>query len=149
MVARVPPTNPPTVTGTYDKTCIIWVDLPQCIVGNASVLESHERVELISPVLSKDLDAECLVQVVPLSEVYTESIILHDPRDREVGLDTAHFKMLCNLCNQTVTPSERFLVAVQSSCLAQQMADLSYHVPWSRHLVSCLCCTLGAHLHIV
>ena len=69
------------------------------------MLESHERIELISPVLSKDFDAECLV---PLSEVYTESILLHDPGDLVVGLDTAHCKMLCNLCNQTATPSECF-----------------------------------------
>ena len=54
--------------------------------------------------------------------------------------------MLCNLCNQNVTLSGRFLTAVQSSCLAQQMADLSYHVLWSRHLLSCLCCILGADL---
>ena len=65
-----------------------------------------------------------------------------------MGLDAAHYKMLCNLCNQNATPSERFLTAVQSSCLAQQMADLSYHVPWSRHLLSCLCGILGADLLI-
>ena len=28
------------------------------------------------------------------------------------------------------------------------MADLSYHVPWSRHLLSCLCGILGADLLI-
>ena len=62
-------------------------------------------------------------------------VLISDPRDRVVGLDAAHYKMLCNLCNQNATPSERFLNAVQSSCLEQQMADLSYHVPWSRHLL--------------
>ena len=65
-----------------------------------------------------------------------------------MGLDAAHYKMLCNLCNQNATPSELFLTAVQSSCLAQQMADLSYHVQWSRHLLSCLCGILGADLLI-
>ena len=49
---------------------------------------------------------------------------------------TAHSKMLCNLCNQIVAPSEIFLAVVQSSCLAQQMADLSYDVLWSGHLLS-------------
>ena len=52
-------------------------------------------------------------------------VLISDPRDRVVGLDAAHYKMLCNLCNQNATPSERFLTAVQSSCLAQQMADLN------------------------
>ena len=75
-------------------------------------------------------------------------------------LDAAHYEMLCNLCNQNATLSERFLTAVQSSFLAQQKADLSYHVPWSRlsyhvpwsrhhrHLLSCLCGILGADLLI-
>ena len=67
------------------------------------------------------------------------------PLGRAMGLDAAHYKMLCNLCNQNATPSELFLTAVQSSCLAQQMADLSYHI-WSRHLLSCLCSILGADL---
>ena len=40
------------------------------------------------------------------------------------------------------------MTAVQSSCLAQQRADLSYHVPWSRNLLSCLCSILGSDLLI-
>ena len=64
---------------------------------------------------------------------------------RVVKPDAAQYKMLCNLrlCNQTASP---FLTALQSSCLAQQMADLSDHVPWSRYLLSCLCGILGADL---
>ena len=65
-------------------------------------------------------------------------VIISDPLDRVVGLDAAHYKMLCNLCDQAAVPSEPFLAAVRSSCLAQQRADLEYHVPWSRHLLTCL-----------
>ena len=56
--------------------------------------------------------------------------------------------MLCALCNQSETATERFLSAVQSSCLAQQTADLSHHVPWSRRLLSCLRRLIGADLLI-
>ena len=75
-------------------------------------------------------------------------VLISDPRNR-VGLDAAHYKMLCALCNQSVTPTERFLSAVQSSCFAQQTAyDGVDHVRWSRHLLSCLRRTLGADLFI-
>ena len=57
LAPTMPPSDLPRVDGAYDKTCIRWVDLPPCIVGKASSLESHERVELISLVLSKDYDA--------------------------------------------------------------------------------------------
>ena len=57
LAPSMPPSDLPRVAGAYDKTCIRWVDLPTCIVGKASLLESHERVELISLVLSKDYDA--------------------------------------------------------------------------------------------
>ena len=75
-------------------------------------------------------------------------VLISDPRNRVVGLDAAHYKMLCALCNQSETPTERFLSAVQSSCFAQQTADLSHHVPWSSHLLSCLRRILGADLLI-
>ena len=67
-------------------------------------------------------------------------VLISDPRNRVVGLDAAHYKMLCALSNQSETPTERFLSAVQSS-------DLS-HLPCSRHLLSCLCRILGADLLI-
>ena len=38
--------------------------------------------------------------------------------------------------------------AVQSTCFAQQTANLSHHVSWSRHLLSCLRRILGADLLI-
>ena len=75
-------------------------------------------------------------------------VLISDPRDRVVGLDATHYKILCNLYNQNATPSECFLTAVQSSYLAQQKADLGYYVPWSRLLLSCLCGILGADLLI-
>ena len=44
----------------YCEACIRWADHPpciHCIVGKASSLESHERVELIQLVFLKDFDA--------------------------------------------------------------------------------------------
>ena len=63
-------------------------------------------------------------------------VIISDPHDRAVGLDAAHYQMLCSLCHQAAVPSELFLAAVLSSCLAQQRADLEYHVPWFAHMSS-------------
>ena len=62
-----------------------------------------------------------------------------DPQNRVVGLDISIIRcsVLCALCNQSETPTERFLPAVQSSCFAQQTADLNHHVLWSRRLLSC------------
>ena len=57
LAPSVPPSDLPRVTGAYDKICTRWVDFPPCIVGKASSLESHERLGLISLVLSKDYDA--------------------------------------------------------------------------------------------
>ena len=54
-------------------------------------------------------------------------------------------------CNQTVTPSDLIWAlsdSVQSSCLAQQTADLSYDVLWSRHFLSSLSGIQGANLLI-
>ena len=34
-------------------------------------------------------------------------VLITDPRDRVVGLDAAHYKMLCNLCNQNATQMRR------------------------------------------
>ena len=68
LAPSIPPSDLPRDAGAYDKTCIRWVDLPPCIVGKASSLESHERVELISLVLSKDYDA-------PLLTLYNTALI--------------------------------------------------------------------------
>ena len=57
LAPSVPPSDLPRVTSTYDKTCIRWVGLSPCIMGTASSLESHARVELISLELSEDYDA--------------------------------------------------------------------------------------------
>ena len=58
--------------------------------------------------------------------------------------------MLCALCSQSETSTERFLSAVQSSCFAQQTADLNHwhQVPWSRHFLNCLRGILVADLLI-
>ena len=56
MAPRVLPSDIPRVPGGNDETCIRWVDLPNCNMGKASLLESHELVELISLELSKDYD---------------------------------------------------------------------------------------------
>ena len=55
-------------------------------------------------------------------------VFISDPRNRVVGLDAAHDKMLCALCNQSEIPTERCLSAVQSSCFAQQTATMSHGV---------------------
>ena len=67
-----------------------------------------------------------------------------------VGLDAAYYKMLCALCSQSETSTEGFLSAVQSSCFAQQTADLNHwhQVPWSRHFLNCLRGILVADLLI-
>ena len=52
------------------------------------------------------------------------------------------------LCNLSETWTERFLSAMQSSFFAKQTADFNHHVPWSRHLLSCLRGILGADLLI-
>ena len=46
-------------------------------------------------------------------------VLITDPRNHVVGLDAAHYLMLCALCNQSAseTPTEKFLSAEQSSCL--------------------------------
>ena len=57
LARSVPPSDLQRVTGACDETCLRCIDLPPCIVREASSLESHERMEFISLVLSKDYDA--------------------------------------------------------------------------------------------
>ena len=45
-VARVPPGGSTCIIGAYDEDSIRWSELPPCIAGKASSLQSHERVEL-------------------------------------------------------------------------------------------------------
>ena len=51
-------------------------------------------------------------------------VLNSDHWDRVVGLDTAHYKMLCN---QTAAQSE-ILTAVHLFCFSQQKADLIHTV---------------------
>jgi len=54
LAPSMPPNDLPRVAGAYEKTCIRWVDLPPCIAGKATSLESHERVELNSGTLERE-----------------------------------------------------------------------------------------------
>ena len=56
-----------------------------------------------------------------------------------VGLDAAQYGMLLVAANQDVVPSELFMQNMVISCYSQQQADEVYYVPWSRHLLDCLC----------
>ena len=66
-------------------------------------------------------------------------VLMPDPRNRVVGLDATHDKMLCALFNQSEAPTERLFTEGQSSCFLQQTADLKQHVPLVYHLLSCSC----------
>ena len=73
-------------------------------------------------------------------------VLISDSLDLLVGLGAAHVTILCFLC-KNCSRSEGFRTAVKSFCLTQQLADPKYHVPWSCHLLICLCGNLGADLH--
>ena len=61
-------------------------------------------------------------------------------------MDAAPYEMLVELHGQTPTPTESFLQAVLASGERQRIADLSYQVPWNRHLLACLRYKLGVNL---
>ncbi len=49
-------------------------------------------------------------------------------RDRQYGTD--------GTCS--TEPTESFLWGLKLACLAQQLADADYAVPWNRHFITCL-----------
>ena len=69
-------------------------------------------------------------------------VIITGPEHVVVGLDAAQYGnngMLLVTANQDVVPSELFMQNMVISCYSQQQADEDYCVPWSRHLLACLC----------
>ena len=46
-VACVPPGGSTSIIRAYDEDCLRWIELPPCIAGKASSLQSHEYMELI------------------------------------------------------------------------------------------------------
>jgi len=63
-------------------------------------------------------------------------VAITGPGDIAVGLDAAQYGMLQDQLIQQ--PNEAFLCSIVTSCRSQSLADSEYHVPWSRHLLSCL-----------
>jgi ribonuclease HI len=54
------------------------------------------------------------------------------------GIDAAQYSMLADPHGTGHAPSETVLKSIFTSYLSQLVADGEYHVPWSRHLLSCL-----------
>ena len=71
-------------------------------------------------------------------------VTITGPGHIAVGMDAAQYGML--LDQQAQTLHEAFLNSVVASCRLQGIADGEYHVPWSRHLLSCLRGILGTDL---
>jgi hypothetical protein len=65
-------------------------------------------------------------------------VIITSPSQEVAGLDAAQYSMLADPHCTGRAPSEAVLRSILTSSLSQLVADGEYHVPWSRHLLSCL-----------
>jgi hypothetical protein len=65
-------------------------------------------------------------------------VIITSPSQEVAGLDAAQYSMLADPHCTGRAPSEAVLRSIFTSSLSQLVADGEYHVPWSRHLLSCL-----------
>ena len=65
-------------------------------------------------------------------------MIITSPSQDVAGLDAAQYSMLADPHGTGRAPSEAVLKSIVTSYLSQLVADGEYHVPWSRHLLSCL-----------
>ena len=61
-------------------------------------------------------------------------------------LHMAQYGMLADLAQQAAEPTEGFLETLCASCLAQEQADSTFQIHWSRHLLACLRAVTGAEL---
>ena len=53
----MPPGGYTRIIGAYDEDSIKWIELQPCIAGRASLLQSHEQVELTPLEISKSYNA--------------------------------------------------------------------------------------------
>ena len=75
------------------------------------------------------------------------------PNLRTVCIDSAQYHMLCSMhklqrdqSGNSQHPEALFLRHLYASCMAQQSADVEYHIHWSRHLLACIREITGAQL---
>ena len=73
-------------------------------------------------------------------------VLISTPSQRVFQLHMAQYGMLVALVQQTAGPTEHFLETLCASCLAQEQADASYQVHWSRHFLACICTITGVEL---
>ena len=65
-------------------------------------------------------------------------VIITSPSQDVAGMDAAQYSMLADPHGTGRAPTEAVLKSIFTSYLSQLVADGEYHVPWSRHLLSCL-----------
>jgi hypothetical protein len=75
-------------------------------------------------------------------------VIITSPSQEVAGIDAAQYSMLADPHSTGRAPPEAVLKSILTSYLSQLVADGEYHVPWSRHLLSCLHCILEVDLLI-
>jgi len=90
-------------------------------------------------------------QVLPAPQgwqVYKRNarVLITGPGSTVVSLDAAQYGMLIAHHCQGTVPPVAVLEHLATSCRSQDQADSEYHVPWSRHLLACLCHQLKVEL---
>ena len=73
-------------------------------------------------------------------------VLISSPSLQVFQLHMAQYGMLADMARQPAEPTEGFLETLCASCLAQEQADASSPIHWSRHLLACLRAVTEAEL---
>ena len=132
-VACVPPGGSTSIIGAYDEDCIRWIELPPCIAGKASSLQSHGRVELIPLEMSRNFNAplHALSDIVLVEALCRSRAIFSLTLDGNSSFHVECLVPLSRIC-KTFSASESIIVqVVDTGTMLYQFANL--HVALVQH----------------
>ena len=116
-VAHVPHGGSTGIIGAYDEDSTRWIELPPCIAGKASSLQSHGRVELTPQEISRNFDAplHALSDIVLVEALCRSRAIFSLTLDCNSSFHVECLVLLSRIC-KTYPASWSIIVQVVDTC---------------------------------